>query len=75
MPIIKSRTNSQTTFSIGDGFNMDKDNSAFLINGILKTISRNLITNLPMLYTEPGLIRLCALIQDGGPEDNLSFAQ
>ena len=62
-------------FSIRDGFNMDKDNSAFAINSISKTIPCDLMTNLSILHTEPGLTHLYTLIQDGSPEDNLSFAQ
>ena len=57
---------------------MNQDHSILTINGISKTINYDPVTNLPLLHTESGLTKLHTLnnlIQDGGPEDNLSFAQ
>ena len=65
-------------YSFGDGFTMNKDHSTLTINGVTKTIGYDPMTNLPLLHAEPGLSTLHKinnLIQDNGPDDNLSFAQ
>ena len=45
------------------------------MNRVIKTIPYNLLTNLPILYTELGVTKLYNLIQDRSPQDNLTSLQ
>ena len=61
--------------SLNNSFTLYDDRAVLTLDDLKKTIQYDHLTNLPMLYTESGINKLCNMTQDGSNDDSLTAAQ
>ena len=57
-------------YSEGDGNHLYRVTPSLIFNGYAKTMPHGHLSKLPMLHAEPGVSKLCNMMQDRIQEDN-----